>query len=104
MTNNGFHGEFFSVLPVASDKDAQFQLCCSCCVFEVLAIYIREQTEIRGITINNTEIKIVQFADDTCLYVNGTNSLKNIVKVFEDFYRYAGLRLNIEKNRSNLAC
>ena len=53
-----------------------------------------------SITINNTEIKITQFADDTCLYLNGTNSLENEVKVFEDFYRYAGLRLNIEKTEA----
>ena len=45
----------------------------------------------------NTEIKITQFADDTCLYLNGISSLENVLKVFEDFYRYAGLRLNKEK-------
>ena len=36
----------------------------------------------------------------TCLYLNGTNSLENVAKVFEDFYRYAGLRLNIEKTEA----
>ena len=48
----------------------------------------------------NTQIKITQFADDTCLYLKGTNSLENVVKVFEDFCRYAGLRLNIEKTEA----
>ena len=33
----------------------------------------------------------------TRLYLNGSNSLENIVKLFEDFYRYAGLKLNIDK-------
>ena len=67
---------------------------------EVLAIYIREQTENRGITIEDTEIKITHFADDTCLYLNGTNSMENVVMVFEDFYRYTGLQLNIEKTEA----
>ena len=35
--------------------------------------------------------------DDTCLYLNGSNSLENIVKLFEDFYRYAALKLNVDK-------
>ena len=48
----------------------------------------------------NNEIRITQFADDTCLYLNGTNSLENVIAVFEDFYRYSGLRLNIEKTEA----
>ena len=50
--------------------------------------------------IGNNEIRITQFADDTCLYLNGTNSLENVIAVFEDFYRYADLRLNIEKTEA----
>ena len=46
--------------------------------------------------------RIILFADDTCLYLNGTNSLQNVIAVFEDFYRYAGLRLNIEKTEAIL--
>ena len=64
---------------------------------EVLAIAIREQQDTKGLKIGNKEIKITQYADDTCLYLNGSNSLENIVKLFEDFYRYAGLKINIDK-------
>ena len=35
--------------------------------------------------IGNNEIRITQFADDTCLYLNGTNFLENVIAVFEDF-------------------
>ena len=55
---------------------------------EVLAIYIREQENIEGIMIGNNEIRVTQFANDTCLYPNGTNSIENVIAVFEDFYRY----------------
>ena len=53
-----------------------------------------------GIPIGKKEIKITQFADDTCLYLNGSNSLENVVKVFEDFYRYAGLKINVDKTEA----
>ena len=64
---------------------------------EVLAIAIQEQQDIKGLKIGNKEIKITHYADDTCLYLNGSNSLENIVKLFKDFYRYAGLKLNVDK-------
>ena len=66
----------------------------------MLAINIREHKDIKGIPIGKKEIKITQFADDTCLYLNGSNSLENVVKVFEDFYRYAGLKLNVDKTEA----
>ena len=58
--------------------------------------YTRQQ-DINGLKIGNKEIKITQYADDTCLYLHVSNSLENIVKLFKDFYRYAGLKLNIDK-------
>ena len=96
VTNNGLHTEFFQIqrgmrqgFPISAFL---FILCA-----EVLAIAIRGQQDIKGLKIGNKEIKITQYADDTCLYLNGSNSLENIVKLFEDFYRYAGLKLNIDK-------
>ena len=67
---------------------------------EVLAIAIKEQQNIKGIVVGTKEIKLTQYADDTCAYLNGSNSLENIVKLFEDFYRYAGLKLNIDKTEA----
>ena len=64
---------------------------------EVLAIAIREQQNIKGIVVGTKEIKLTQYADDTCVYLNGSNCLENMVKLFEHFYRYAGLKLNIDK-------
>ena len=99
VTNNGFHSEFFNI-----SRGIRQGCPISALLFilyvEVLAIYIREQENIKGIMIGKNEIRITQFADDTCLYLNGTNSLENVIAVFEDFYRYAGLRLNIEKTEA----
>ena len=114
VTNNGFHTELFPVqrgIRQGCPISAFLFILCS----EVLAIAIRQQQDIKGLKIGNKEIKITQYADDTCvcLYLNGSNSLENIVKLFEDFYRYAGLKLNIDKmeiiwlgrnNRSGTIC
>ena len=99
VTNNGFHSEFFSISRGIRQGCPISALLFILCV-ETLAIYIREQKNIQGIRLANMEIKITQFADDTCLYLNGTNSRENVLKVFEDFYRYAGLKLNIDKTEA----
>ena len=96
VSNNGYHSEFFQNTRGIRQGCPISALLFLLCV-EVLAINIRENKEIKGIILGNTEIKITQFADDTCLYLNGTSSLENVFKVFEDFYRYAGLRLNKDK-------
>ena len=64
---------------------------------ETLAINIRKNMNIKGIKVGSTEIKISQYADDTCLYLKDTPSIEKTLKVFECFYRYAGLRLNQAK-------
>ena len=83
VTNNGFHTQFFNI------KRGVRQ---GCPILALLFIFC-----VDVIPILKKEIKITQFADDTCLYLIGSNSLENVVKVFEDFYRYAGLKLNVDK-------
>ncbi len=98
VTNNGFHTEFFTVSRGIRQGCPISALLFIMCV-EVLAIRIREMTNIQGIKLKDKELKITQYADDTCLYLNGVNSLENVLKVFEDFYRYAGLKLNVDKTK-----
>ena len=96
VTNNGHHTEFLEnsrgIRQGCPISALLFLLCA-----EVLAINIRENDNVKGLKFGNAEIKITQFADDTCLYLNGTVSLENALKIFEEFYRYAGLRLNKDK-------
>ena len=44
---------------------------------EILAIKIRESKQIKGITIKDIEYKISQFADDTSLLYDGSESFLN---------------------------
>ena len=68
---------------------------------EILAIMIRENKEIKGITVNKVNHKISQFADDTQLLNEGDRqSFEISMKLLKIFGNSSGLRLNTEKNRS----
>ena len=45
-------------------------------VVEILANYIRQEKRITGININNNEIKLVIYADDTTAILKDTKSAK----------------------------
>ena len=68
---------------------------------ELLAINIRENKNIRGITIDGTEIKISQLADDTNCFVKDTDSVLAILNTFGNFKICAGLAVNIDKTKGN---
>ena len=59
---------------------------------------------ISGILVNNKEIKLSQYADDTTLILDGSReSLTASLKTLDDFYEISGLKLNDKKqNRSSL--
>jgi len=65
---------------------------------ELLACKIRENDNIKGITISDTECKISQFADDTSLFLDGgQDSFVELFKDLADFESISGLKLNYEK-------
>ena len=55
---------------------------------------ITNNSNIRGINVGETEINVCQLADDTLLFLKDPNSVKVALSCFEEFYRYAGLKLN----------
>ena len=48
---------------------------------EVLGKAIRANTNIKGITVNNTEIKLSQYTDDTTLILNGNQDPQPLVQL-----------------------
>ena len=65
---------------------------------EILAIMIRENADIKGIKIGETEYKISQFADDTELFLGGDRkSFEQTINILDVFGEKSGLRLSIEK-------
>ena len=65
---------------------------------EILACKIREDKDIKGIQIADTEFKICQFADDTSFTLEGDrNSYEKHFRTLENFEDISGLKLNYEK-------
>jgi hypothetical protein len=67
-------------------------------VVEILAIKIRKHKDIKGINIGNSEVKVVQMADDTTSFLKDSESLKVLLDTLEKFHSYAGLKLNLSKS------
>ena len=68
---------------------------------EVLAKVIRENKNIKGILVNQNEIKISQYADDTTLILDGSkSSLEASLKILDKFGAVSGLRLNDKKTEA----
>ena len=62
---------------------------------EILAKAIQENTSIKGIFVNNREIKLSQYADDTTLILDGRKeSLIASLTLLDDFYEVSGLKLD----------
>ena len=67
---------------------------------EFLATKIRKNKKVKGITVNNTEFKISQYADDTSVILDGTEtSLNQTLEELANFLRKAGLNINFDKTQ-----
>ncbi len=64
---------------------------------EILAISIKNNTNIKGYKIDEQEIKIVQHADDSTLLLRDKNSIKEALLSINEFSKVTGLKLNINK-------
>ena len=62
-----------------------------------IAIYIRNNADIKGIIVGNAEIKIKMLADDTTLLLQDLSSVELAIKDFDIFSKCSGLKLNLQK-------
>ena len=99
VTNNGYSSEFFN-LGRGVRQGCPLSAYLFITVVEMLAHKIRSSNNIKGIVIGNTEIKLVQMADDSTAFVEDPNSLENMFKILNLFEQYAGLRLNKTKTEA----
>ena len=61
---------------------------------------MRSCENVRGIKVKKTEIKLCQFADDMTLFMSDMQSVEKALALFEEFYQYAGLKLNKSKTEA----
>ena len=67
-------------------------------VAEILSCTIKWNPNIKGITLNDTEFLISQYADDTSLFLDGSEkSLAEALDTIQKFGICSGLKMNIEK-------
>ena len=65
---------------------------------EILSKQLAESRKFKGITIDHTEIRLSQYADDTIIFLDDSNqSLIGITEELSDFSEQTGLKINWEK-------
>ena len=67
---------------------------------ELLLINIRNDKNIKGIMVENREIKLTAFADDLTTFLQGIQSYKHLSITLERFGICSGLKLNTEKTEA----
>lgn len=61
---------------------------------------IRQDANIKGYKINGIEFKVSQYADDTSLFLDGSEkSFSNCINILNEFKTYSGLKMNTEKTK-----
>ena len=94
--NNGHYSKYFK-LKRSIRQGCPISALLFLLVAEMLAIKIRNDPNINGITINETEYKLSMMADDTTLIVTNLDSFGSAIKIFKEFSDCSGLKLNLNK-------
>lgn len=70
-------------------------------VIECMALAIRQNPNIKGIPVENTDLKISLLADDSTCFIDGSeNSFQSLFDTIEFFSESSGCRLNISKSEA----
>ena len=67
---------------------------------EVLAMSVLKNESIQGITINDTEMKLIQYADDTTAILKDSASAANFLSHISKFKNICGLKINETKTET----
>lgn len=97
VQNNGWLSETFKLHRGVRQGCPLSPYLFTICV-ELLAMQIRNNNNIKGININEEELKISQYADDTSLsLMYSEKSLEETLDIFEQFEYVSGLKMNLDK-------
>lgn len=100
IIQNGYMSDFFRLKRGCRQGDPISPYIFILCA-EILGKMIRNNNKIKGITINTKEFKLSQYADDTQIFLDGTeSSLKEALIILNKFYIMSGLKINEEKTRA----
>ena len=100
VIQNGIFSSFFNIGRGCRQGDPASPYIFNLCV-EIMAILIRKNVDIKGININNKEYSLIQYADDTTIFLDGSQkSLKSTLDLLYQFSKYSGLKPNIDKTKA----
>ena len=100
ILQNGYMSDYFTLQRGCRQGDPISPYIFILCV-EVLGKMIKNDKEVRGIRINETEFKLSQYADDTQIFLDGSKeSMEKLMSILQTFYRMSGLKVNEEKTKA----
>ena len=98
ILNNGISTGFFDIRKGVRQGCPLSPYLFIICV-EFLAIKLRDNSDFQGISINNFEFKLTQYADDTTIFLdNNFDSLNTVLTMLNDFCSASGLKINMSKS------
>ena len=99
VINNGLCSQYFNIGRGVRQGDPLSPYLFVTAV-EILAIAIRNQENIKGISIDGLETKLLQFADDTTAILSDLDSAQALFTLLELFEKASGLKLNVTKTEA----
>ena len=98
VCNNGYSSPYFNItrgVRQGCPLSPYIFIICS----EILTIKINNSLDVRGLTILDNEFRISLYADDTCIFLDGSySSLRATVKILHIFEFSSGLKVNYDKS------
>ena len=96
VINNGITSNYFTIKRGVRQGDPISPYLFVVAV-ETLAIAIRQNSMIKGITIDKKETKSLQCADDTTAVLSDINSAQTLFRLLDNFKKLSGLEVNPTK-------
>ena len=97
ISNNGFLSATFSIERSTRQGDPISPLI-FILALEVLFILIRANSNIKGIRVLKTEVKLTSYADDATYFLKDRPSMENLLDTIEKFSKVSGLEVNKTKS------
>ena len=96
IINNGFTSDWFTPMR-GLQQGCPLSAPLFALIVESLAIRLRTESDVHGISVAGTELKISQYIDDTTIYVQDEKSACKAINIVHDFGKISGLKLNMDK-------